>query len=597
MRSAFLFLALFLIGLPMMAPAQSIQGRTVRLSLPAQTPIPNQGIYDVPPELGNPAAQKRTTQATHLSRDIPIRPGSNPETLPPLNPPTDAPSSFAPGDFNTFRQTTLSPPSTSSINEPSLGVNGRVVFYSGNWFAGFSGDGGQTFSYLNPTDNFPADGIPDMPPNAGGFCCDQVVYYEPTRGLMIWLLQYNRTGNSSSDTNIQRIAIANSQADVLNNNWYWYDFTPGDLGLPATDWWLDFPDLAVSNNFLYFTSNAFKITGTQSTAASVVVRLSLDQLAAGGSITGTAWNLAANVPRPAHGSAFRMYFAVHLDNEELWVYHVSESSNTMEQESIDHAAYNPGTRGNMSAPGPDGNDFALRADSRVLGGWKTGNEIGFAWHAQQGGSFPYPYVRFIRINRTNWDVIQEVDVWNPGFAWMYPSVHVNDRGHLGGMMAFGGGSNHANAAAWIVDDFSSPAFPNITGMEVLTVTQGTNGPADDEWGDYLTTRRMVPYGNTWAGSGFMQSGGSADGNATPRYIWFGRERDMPPSSHIIHVDLTNSTGYEDGSQAHPYNTVNEGNIALQPLDLLLVQSATYNENVVFRTQAEVRGSGGAVIIR
>jgi hypothetical protein len=51
-------------------------------------------------------------------------------------------------------------------------MNGNVVFYTGNWYAALSSDGGNTFQYVDPFTAFPD------PPNMG-FCCDQVVQYIP----------------------------------------------------------------------------------------------------------------------------------------------------------------------------------------------------------------------------------------------------------------------------------------------------------------------------------------------------------------------------------------------------------------------------------
>ncbi len=58
----------------------------------------------------------------------------------------------------------------SHVCEPSLATNGDVVFYTGNWFAAISVDGGGTFRFVDPTSMFPASLNHD-------FCCDQVVQY------------------------------------------------------------------------------------------------------------------------------------------------------------------------------------------------------------------------------------------------------------------------------------------------------------------------------------------------------------------------------------------------------------------------------------
>jgi hypothetical protein len=56
--------------------------------------------------------------------------------------------------------------STSTVSEPSVAARGREVLITGNCFAAFSRDGGETFAYLNPETAFP-------PSAHGRFCCDQ----------------------------------------------------------------------------------------------------------------------------------------------------------------------------------------------------------------------------------------------------------------------------------------------------------------------------------------------------------------------------------------------------------------------------------------
>jgi hypothetical protein len=84
----------------------------------------------------------------------------------------------APNDFRYFRAADLgagAPTSfTSIVNEPSVGNDGNVVFYSGNWYAAISTDGGNTFNFFNP---FTGPG----PSVNGGFCCDQIVISDPSR--------------------------------------------------------------------------------------------------------------------------------------------------------------------------------------------------------------------------------------------------------------------------------------------------------------------------------------------------------------------------------------------------------------------------------
>ena len=53
----------------------------------------------------------------------------------------------------------------SQVCEPSVAARGDVVFYTGNWFAAVSTDGGANFRYVDPYTAFPD-------PPGMGFCCD-----------------------------------------------------------------------------------------------------------------------------------------------------------------------------------------------------------------------------------------------------------------------------------------------------------------------------------------------------------------------------------------------------------------------------------------
>jgi len=146
----------------------------------------------------------------------------------------------------------------SSVDEPSVAVNGQVLMYTGNWYAARSKDGGQTFQYIDPFTAFPD------PPNLG-YCCDQVVNYIASIDTFVWLLQYGPKSGPQAD-NIQRLAFAKT-ADVIAGRWRLFDITTLSLGVAGQ--FLDFPDLAVGANSLYVTTNLFTPDG-QSAGAAVV---------------------------------------------------------------------------------------------------------------------------------------------------------------------------------------------------------------------------------------------------------------------------------------------------------------------------------------
>jgi hypothetical protein len=64
---------------------------------------------------------------------------------------------------------------TSTINEPTTATSGNNVYMTGNWFASRSTNAAAGWTLVDP---FTA-----LPSAAGGFCCDQIILYEPERGM------------------------------------------------------------------------------------------------------------------------------------------------------------------------------------------------------------------------------------------------------------------------------------------------------------------------------------------------------------------------------------------------------------------------------
>jgi hypothetical protein len=517
--------------------------------------------------------------------------------------PSQSPTPEAAGTFTFYRDTALANAPmaggvtvrSSTTNEPSLGSIGRVVFWTQNWYAAVSGDYGRTFGYINPYDNFPADGANDNV--NGGFCCDQIAYYERTRGLMFWLVQYNR----DSTSNTQRLAVARSQEDIVNNNWITYDFTPATFGYTAppgqTGVWLDFPDLTVSDSYLYLTTNVFDTnTPNPNFLGSVVARMGLNDLAAGTPNLGlNFYTDRTGSYRCVQGAHPTMYWGTHLSSTQIRIYRWAEFSNNVLWDDVNHGAYNVGCPMGcttaMTATGPDSTNFAGNADDRILGAWAARGVIGFMWNGAQGGSFSYPHVWVARFQESDRMHIDDGQVFNNSYAYLYPSVQVNDRGHLGGTMAWGGGTQFPNTLAWIADDFNNHT---ITPLENSAFTAGTAGPASNRWGDFLSTRINIPYGTTWIGSGYELIGGTGNVNAVPHFVWFGRERDTPPASNTIYVDKANTSRFQDGSAAHPYNTVAKGHFAATPGDTLVIRAGNYPETLQMNKRLTVGSQGGTV---
>ena len=384
----------------------------------------------------------------------------------------------------------------SHVCEPSAAKNGDVIFYTGNWFAAVSLNGGNTFKFIDPFSTFPD-------PPGMGFCCDQVVHYIKSIDTFIWLLQYSR---DTSGKNIQRIAFATT-AKVKTGIWKFFDITPASLGL-AAGIWLDFPDLADGKNMLYMTSNCFQ-GGTW--RASAVVRIRLTSFTSGTLSATRSVSTTHPSLRVAQNCGTTAFFVSHNNTSSLRVFKWSETSASPTSANITVASW-AGT--GYSSITPDGRDWLQRADGRHTGATLAGNELWFAWGSAKGGANarPHPFIQIARINITTMTLIENINLWNPNYAFSYAGLATNINNEVGASYMIGGG----------------PKFPtHVVGILTGTRRQrttfvSTRGPADNKWGDYLTVRRNFANAKLFCATGYSLQSGAGSSDATPNLTIFGR---------------------------------------------------------------------------
>jgi hypothetical protein len=431
---------------------------------------------------------------------------------------TPAPGSGPPaaGTFTFFRITAQNPygTGTSYIDEPHAATAGRVVFMTGNWFASYSINGGASFSFVNPYTQFPS--------LDGGFCCDQTVIYDRARDLMIWQLQYNYSSNTQKGSYRTAFAVASS---VASSGWCYYNWDPhGSFGL-ATGLYLDYPHVALTSNYVWFSANVYNASDQWQTT--IIWRIPLDPVLTCGGFnyqwfTQTHFNFTPT--QIALGASTTMYWGSHNSTSSIRVYHWDEGSGTIFWNDVSIGTWTRNLP--YQCPGPDGQNWCGRSpnDGRIETGWLANGVIGFMWNAGQDNSFPYPYVNVVRINQSNFSLINQPIIWNASYAWQYPAIGVNDRGDLGGSAYWGGGSNYPTMVALIDDLFSSPP-PPWENYGVVTSAQGA-----PEWGDWYASRRHGTRGTTWITTG---EGRLANGSVQSYYVWFGRQQDSPTCWELL----------------------------------------------------------------
>ncbi|MEA2464582.1 MAG: hypothetical protein QOJ98_2329, partial [Acidobacteriota bacterium] len=394
----------------------------------------------------------------------------------------------------------------SNVGEPSCAINGNVVFYTGNWYASVSTDGGKTFGFVDPQSTQKPTDLPNR------FCCDQVVHYIESIDTFVWLLQY---GNPDDRDNIQRLGFIKS-ADIAAGNlrFRFFDLTTALLGVPGA--FMDFPDIAVGGNSLYVTTNIF----LPNEVGSAVFRLPLAGIANGPITTDVYVSMQLQSFRVAQNCGTTAYFAAHQDTSTLQVFSWREGDAAPTSQPVGVARWIGGNAGYRSRT-PDGRRWLDRADSRLTGATMANNELWFAWAVDRGSNHrERPFVQIARINANNMALLENINVFDPDSATCYGALSSNARNEVGISYMIGGAV------------FPSHVVGILTGASRHVVAaEGERSPLSDsdgtfQWGDYLTVRR-VPGGNLFAATGYTLKG-KVDGDnldATPRFVVFGRASD------------------------------------------------------------------------
>jgi hypothetical protein len=393
-----------------------------------------------------------------------------------------------------------------NVGEPSVAINGQVVFYTGNWYAAMSSDGGQTFSFIDP-----ATAFPNAVPPSSNFCCDQVVQYISKIDTFVWLMQY---GPETGD-NIQRLAFA-STSDVVQGKWRLFDLTTQILNVGGA--FMDFPDLAVGANSLYLTTNIF---GPLDHVGSAVIRISFSSIQTGQVTAQPFVSMDLQSFRVAQNCGTTAFFAAHKDTSTLALFSWGEAQNAPVPQSVGVARW-IGGNGYQSRT-PDGRRWLDRADPRITGATLAGNELWFAWSVDRGSNQrPRPFVQIARVDSSNLTLVENINIFDGDSAICYAALVTNANNEVGVSYMLGGGSR-----------FPSHVIGILTGTRKdVIVAAGERGPLDPqtgkgEWGDYLTVRRVFPNESLFAATGYTMKG-SGDGSnrdATPRFVVFGRASD------------------------------------------------------------------------
>lgn len=378
-----------------------------------------------------------------------------------------------------------------------------VVLYTGNSYLMASTDGGATFTEHDTTKFLPA---------AVGRPVDQVMIYVPHRRLFAWMMQHGTTVGTGDGNFRLAVAGAEDLASDVEGSWTVYDFTSTDLGAPKTA--TDRQDLAFSETRLYMTTNL-------SGQGRVVMTLDLEDLAQGRSVS---W------ARTEPLEAIFQFSDLSQQNSKDVVHSVAISSTSkLRVMTLDNGA---GTYGfhdvtvgqfavsaDLASLDPDGVDWLTRGVANVSASVVQGSSLWTAWDAAasaKGDSpfYPHAHVRLARIDTGTWKDAEEMQVWNPDYAFAYGCLAIGPRGDLGYGVAVGGPSDYPNSCFGILGDFV------VYFRDGSTATPGAG--SEPRWGDYLTVRPSARDGSRFSAFGYFVKKAGTGASQRPFYLEYGR---------------------------------------------------------------------------
>jgi hypothetical protein len=403
--------------------------------------------------------------------------------------------------------------SLSYSMESSLANKDNLIFYTGNWFAARSIDGGATWGYISPYQRFEF------------FCCDQDVIYDPNHGIFIWY----RQGQDEPENHLS-LGVS---SDTFS--WRFYTFMANNINGSWAGQFSDYPSLALSEKYLYISMNMIR---ESQFLRPVILRISLNDLA---NSTGIGpifdYYIDSSLPRTSHtftpvqGAKDTMYWGIHLSTGAMRLYQWADSAPATSVKSFDRdvPAWSLLKRGDGKCDAPDHTNWCVRGQSKIRGAFMANDVIGFFWDADKGGksannaTFEYPYVdaATFRIG-DNMSYLSRPYLWSPTFGWMYGYGSPDKQGNVAIQAFYGGGQYYPSIAAGIGNNFSGSSSP----WNIIQVANGTNGPTftssyPPSWGDYIRIRPFNGEGPGWIGSGWVLAGGATNEFAIPYYFKFG----------------------------------------------------------------------------
>ena len=476
-------------------------------------------------------------------------------------------------------------------------------FVTYNNYAALSTDYGSTWSYIDPETKFP------------NFSDNQDVIYDPSQDITIWMIVDTPTydaladppGSAEGDGNTVHLAVFDGSANLEDGDFTDYKLrpedTPGVCSGAVDEDWFDDPQLALSSNFLYITSNV-RTKPSDLPKCTTTIRILLEDLPTGSVNPEFYGDTAMYDFAPAQGGTDTFYFATHLDTDTLRVYTWPESATAsgVGVTDIEHDQFLAGGEGDYDCePFGTGVNPCANEDDRVRSGWVRGDShwLGFMWDVPQGtdvqGTFDWPRIRYVILDASSGtpalDPVEDSYIYSSEYAWFLPAAAVNHRGHVGGVAAFAGGTSspvYPGCAAWVYDDYTAGTLADAVGSQSIVVTAAAGNATGDGWGDYYRTRPSGGNSNQWLGACYAVEGAGI----APRYVRFGRERDGDTLVDVAGITRGAYILPLHDTQHYTYPTLNTGPVEIVSFistDIIASEQLGWKVGGVVKSVSETMG--------
>lgn len=464
---------------------------------------------------------------------------------------------------------------TNIISEPSADNNGNIVFMTGNTWAARSTDTGESFSFVDPSADFPK------------VCCDQDVIFSEEHGVWIWYRQGDPDPDLLGGFGRNQVKISAS-TDALT--WCTITFTATDIDVGMTDHLIDYPQLQITENKLYISTNFFDFDSSDGfTNFTGMLRFNLSDMASCGPsfpfqtiLVSDNFNFTM-----VNGAIDTMYFGTQQDDgASTKIFSWEDTSPSTDLFIVTYPAYAAFTDEICIVNSTNSNPCD-RSDPRITGGYIKNDVLGFVWDAAQGGAFVWPYVNYITVNATSESLISNTPFFSPTNATNFSNMGITKAGDIGiGLFQMGGETN----PTFLVGINDSLTGPNEFDFSIVKTS--SHGPGSDVWGDYIRIKPSKPDNGQFIGTGFTMQGGTTNSDVENLFVTFGRNPScLPPGSGDW---VISSSCYMPYTPSNP--SVNNGDLIVQNNSVLIIPSGV-SLNIDFNLQSIIVESGSGILIK